>query len=156
MGDDAMKVFLFSFVLFFLGSQSLSIAQIGMVCGTDGSQAELFSPSETHGIYLPAQGDLRVLVVFARFKGDNSSHFDWPVGSDPYDFSTWIDPTMQTGSSHFVNVTNYFSQMSLGTFRVTGTALSVETPEYESFYSSRYEATKAVLQQRVDSLVNFA
>jgi len=58
---------------------SVSFAQDFVICGTDGSQAELFNPTETHGIYLPAQGELKVLVVFVRFKDDVAAHFDMAI-----------------------------------------------------------------------------
>jgi M6 family metalloprotease-like protein len=64
---------------------------------------------------------------------------------------------MQTGSTNLENFTHYFSEMSRGTYRVTGTAVSVETPQNRSYYGTNYYlANKEVLQQKVDPLVNFA
>jgi hypothetical protein len=40
-------------------------------CGTTGSTS---SSSQTGGIYIPSQGTLKVLVVFARFKNDTEQH----------------------------------------------------------------------------------
>lgn len=123
-----MKALVVTVVICIIAFPDNLFAESEIQCGTDGSQAELFDPAETHGIYLPAKGELKVLVVFARFKDDTDPHFDWPVGSDPYDYMTWIDPDLQTGSTNLANFTHYYKAMSLDSFKVTGTAVSVETP----------------------------
>lgn len=51
--------------------------------------------------------------------------------------------------------------MSLGVYKVTGQAVYVETPNNTSYYGTppylnRYLATKEVLQQKVDPIINFA
>lgn len=155
-----MKTLLLAVAMYFIVVPGDLSALEEIQCGTDGSEAELFDPAETHGIYLPAKGELKILVVFARFKDDGDPHFDWPVGSDPNDYETWIDPNMQTGSTNLANFTHYYKTMSLNSFKVTGTAVSVETPQNRSYYFSlsnpQYEATKDVLRNKVDHLVNFA
>lgn len=155
-----MRTTVFTLAFCLSALSNYSIAQTEVACGTDGGQSERFDPTETHGIYLPAQGNLNILVVFARFRDDTSLHNDWPVGSNPNDYLTWIDPTMQTGSTNLENFTNYFNVMSRGSFRVTGTVVSVETPQDRPYYfqtgNARYEANKDVLMNRVDPLVNFA
>jgi hypothetical protein len=90
------------------------------------------------GLYVTAQGEIKVLVVFVRFKDDVSSHPYWPVGQPPLEFSTYIDPNFQTGSTNYLNLTNYFKQMSFSVFKVTGTAVYVETPNNRSYYGSNY------------------
>ena len=106
---------------------------------------------------LTAQGELKLLVVFVRFKDDVSSHPYWPVGQPPTEFSTYIDPNFQTGSINYLNLTNYFKQMSFSIYKVTGQAVYVETPNNRAYYGSNYYlANKEVLQQKVDPLINFA
>lgn len=155
-----MKTLVFYLACCFVIFSVSSVAQTEASCATVAPEGEVINPTETHGIYLPAQGDLKILVVFVRFKDDVSDHNEWPAGSDPPGYTTWIDPTMQTGSTNPENFTYYFNTMSRGTFRVTGTAVSVETPQNRSYYFSlnnpRYEANKDVLQNKVDPLVNFA
>jgi hypothetical protein len=87
-----MKTFLSALPFCFILASSQAFAQGEPSCGTVPPAVEPINPTETHGIYLPAQGDLKILVVFARFKDDTSPHPDWPVGGNPYDFTTWIDP----------------------------------------------------------------
>jgi hypothetical protein len=123
-------------------------------CGTTGSTS---SSSQTGGIYIPSQGTLKVLVVFARFKNDTEQHDWWPVGGNPSGWDTYIDPNTQTGSTHLINLTNYYKTMSHNTFTVIGKAVSVEAPNTRSYYgSNRFLATKEVLQQKVDTSINFA
>ncbi len=129
-----------------------------LACGTTGSAPV---SSQTGGIYIPSQGTLKVLVVFARFKDDATTHNWWPVppvgDGNPVGWNTYIDLNTQTGSTHLINLTNYYKTMSMGTFNVIGQAISVETPQNRSYYGSNYFlATKEVLQQKVDPLVNFA
>ena len=113
--------------------------------------------SQEGGIYLTAQGELKVLVVFVRFKDDTSPHPYWPAGQPPQNYSTFIDPNLQTGSTHHINLTNYFKKMSFGMYKITGQVLYVETPNNKSYYgTNRFLANKEVLQQKVDPLVNFA
>lgn len=100
-----------------------------------------------------------MLVVFASFKDDNSYHPYWPVGQPLQNYSTFIDPNLQTGSTHYINLTNYFDKMSFGISKVIGQAVYVETPHNKSYYGNppnRFLATKDVLQNAVDPLVNFA
>jgi M6 family metalloprotease-like protein len=152
-----MKTIMIGLLLSLILSANDTFGQQEISCATVPPQGEIINPTETHGIYLPAQGDLKILVVFARFKDDVSSHNEWPAGSDPNGYTTWIDPTMQTGSTNLENFTNYFKTMSGAAFRVTGTAVSVETPQNASYYGTDYyTANKEVLEQKVDPLVNFA
>lgn len=149
-----MKLFLVaSFMIFLLCSTAVSAEPDNFVCGTTGTTQ---SSTQTGGIYITSQGTLKVLVVFARFKDDTDPNPWWPVGGNPDGWNTWIDPNTQTGSTHEINLTNYYKTMSLGTFNVIGQAVSVETPRNKSDYGSDYyTATKEVLQQKVDPLVNF-
>lgn len=131
----------------------LFAAQDTFTCGTTGSTQ---GSSQSGGLYLPSQGTLKVLVVFVRFKDDTDPHGWWPAGGNPDGWDTFIDPNTQTGSTNLINLTNYFSTMSLGTFHVIGQAVSVETPRNRADYGTDYyTATKEVLQQKVDPLVNF-
>ncbi|MBI5661985.1 MAG: T9SS type A sorting domain-containing protein [Ignavibacterium album] len=71
----------------------------------------------------------------------------------------FVDPSEQTGSINFLNLTNYFKQMSLGSYKVIGDVVYVKTPQNRSYYGTplpdRWLVTKDVLQNKVDPLVNF-
>lgn len=143
--------------LFTINSFSQSIETVP-TCGTvDGE--EQVDLSQRGGLHITAQGTIRVLVVFVRFKDDVAAHGYWPANDQVQSFMTqYIDPSTQTGSTNFANLTNYFKQMSLGVYNVIGDVVYVKTPKNKNEYGSplRYNATKDVLQNAVDPLVNFA
>ncbi|MCL6495947.1 MAG: hypothetical protein K6T54_14385, partial [Ignavibacterium sp.] len=129
-------------------------------CATTPLSGEVIDLQQHGGIYLTSQGELKVLVVFVKFRDDHSAHNYWPDTMEPQPFmTTYIDPNWQTNSTNEINLTHYFRKMSLGIFKVTGEYVYVETPHDKSYYGnppSRYLATKEVLQQKVDPLINFA
>ena len=128
-------------------------------CATQPLRGEVIDLQQNGGIYLTSQGELKVLVVFVKFRDDHSAHNYWPDTMDPQPFmTTFIDPNWQTNSTNEINLTYYFRKMSLGVFKVTGEYVYVETLHDKSYYGnppSRSFATKEVLQQKVDPLINF-
>ena len=111
------------------------------------------------GKYLTASGVLKVLVVFAKFKDDNTAHQFWSNNSYPDEMSEFIDSDMQKGSVHFLNLTNYYKQMSFGNFKVIGRAIGVESPyPIEHYipqnynYPNRSLANKDILKVVDDSV----
>ena len=52
------------------------------------------------GKYVTSSGVLKILVVFAKFKNDNSDHPYWPANSYPAEMNGFIDPNIQLNSSH--------------------------------------------------------
>ena len=104
-----------------------------ITCGTQGTSDPL-DITQRGGRYLTSSGELKVLVVFAKFQGDNSGHPYWPANSFPTEMGNFIDPNQQTNSTHFLNLTNYFKQMSYYNFKVIGTAVGVTTPYPISHY----------------------
>jgi hypothetical protein len=157
-----MKKFISRIVLSFIFFTGLSVSQtidtIPM-CGTELLMREGIDLSQEGGLYITAQGTIRVLVVFVRFKDDVAPHNHWPANDQVQTWMTeYIDPDMQTGSTNYANLTNYFKQMSLGTYNVIGDFVYVKTPKNKNEYGYplRYNATKDVLQNAVDPLVNFA
>jgi len=146
-------------IIFILVLTLLNHAQtINIDCATSYSDEPL-DFTQRGGKYLTATGDLKVLVVFAKFKDDSSSHPFWPADSYPAEMNDYIDPDMQKGSTHFSNLTNYFKQMSFGNFRVTGKTIGAETtypashyiPE-NGTYPNRSLANKDILQAVDDSV----
>ena len=79
------------------------------------------------------------------------------MGQPPQNYNTFVDPNLQTGSTHYINLTNYFDKMSFGIYKIIGQAVYVEAPHNKSYYGSNYYlANKEVLQQKIDPLINFA
>ena len=111
------------------------------------------------GKWLTASGELKVLVVYAKFKDDTTSHQFWPEDSYPSEMYNFIDTDIQMGSTHFLNLTNYYNQMSFGNFKVTGKAIGVETPFPIGHYifgnakrPERWVANQAILNVVDDSI----
>ncbi len=138
------------------------LAQEMADCGT-ASLGQAIDLTQEGGIYVPAGGVFKVLVVFARFRDDVDPHPYWPVGGNPDNYSTFIDPNQNTNSTHYINLTHYYKKMSIGTYKVFGQAVSVQTPHDKAYYITppstlpdRFLANKDVLQNAVDPLINFA
>lgn len=131
-----------------------------MISAVQNFLPESLDLTQQGGIYLTSQNEIKVLVVFVRFKDDNSYHPHWPAGQPPTNYNTFIDQNLQTNSTHYINLTNYYKKMSLGVYKITGQAVYVETPQNKSYYFSqpnpRFAANKDVLQNVVDPIINFA
>jgi len=152
-----LSIFIFSIKVNLLSQNNYSQGT-EITCGTQQTdQADL---SQYGGKYIPSQGVFKVLVVFVRFKDDNTYNPHWTAGSPPDVMNNFIDPYTNTNSVNLINLTHYFDVMSMGTYKVIGNAVYVETPHNMSYYGtpnpSRSSATKDVLQNAVDPIVNFA
>lgn len=146
-----------------IGTGVLSAGERGTTfrCGTTGPPDATVARTvdAPGGIYLTSSGHLRVLVVFVSFPDDTTLHPYWPVHGPPLFMDEFVDPDTTVRSASPFNITNYFRQMSLGRFHVTGEALWVESPYSQEVYrnsGSFGAATMAVLPERVDTLVDFS
>jgi parallel beta-helix repeat protein len=165
------KLFLLLLLLFCIDNTAQTVPA---TCGTNPNSvlninnralAKAMTLIKPGGIYIPSSGTIRVLVVFVQFKDDNDYNPHWISGQVPDYMNSFIDATQQQGSSNYINLTNYFNQMSLGNYHVIGNAIYVQTQENRSYYfdaanygstNPRYFANKKVLQQKVDPLINFS
>ena len=158
-----MKTLLFLSLLIICFYSQPVFSQVEIGCGTTQARGESIDLEQEGGIYLPSQGELKVLVVFAKFRDDHSTHNYWPDTMVTQQFmTTFIDPNWQTNSTNEINLTYYFRKMSLGTFKVTGEYIYVESPYNKSHYihppqtlPDRWEANRDILQIKVDPLINF-
>jgi M6 family metalloprotease-like protein len=148
-----LSIMFFWVQVLFVNAQTKEIS-----CGTSNPQ-ETGEWSQRGGKYITSMGNLKVLVVFAKFKDDTSSHQYWPTDSYPSEMGNFIDPNMQKGSTNFLNLTNYYRQMSFGNFEVTGKTVGAETPYPRNHYireNSTYPngllANKHILQVIDDSI----
>jgi M6 family metalloprotease-like protein len=146
-------------ILIILAVNILALAQTNeLSCGSTYSK-DMMDMTQHDGKYLTASGELKVLVVFAKIKGDTASNPYWPADSYPSEMNNFVDSDLQKGSTHFLNLTNYYNQMSFGKFRVTGKAIGVETPyplsHYifgKALYPDRAAANTAILKVVDDSI----
>ncbi|MDP1706790.1 MAG: hypothetical protein Q8L36_03140, partial [bacterium] len=77
-----------------------NFAQTGEGCGTIPLPNEGIDLNQEGGLYLTSQGELKVLVVFVRFRDDVSPHPYWPAGQPPDNYNTFIDPSLLTNSPY--------------------------------------------------------
>lgn len=128
-------------------------------CGTHPVPATLRPANGNGGIYLPSTGVLRILIVFASFPDDTTSHAYWPARQAPLFMNSFVDPDTATRSTEAFNLTNYFRQMSLGALHVIGDAVWVESQHSQEEYraSGSYGAANmAILPESVDPIVDFS
>jgi M6 family metalloprotease-like protein len=127
-------------------------------CGLRSVQSPARALDDIGGRHLPARGTLRVLVAFVSFPDDETPHPFWPAHRPPDSMRQFIDPDTLTKSSASFNLTNYFSQMSLGKFHLIGDVIWVESKHQQTEYRNwpYGRANKDVIREVLDSLVDFA
>jgi hypothetical protein len=152
------KYFIILSILLFAAKTFAQYNEVG--CITDYKEVP-DNLDQRGGKYLTSLGDLKVLVIFAKFKDDNNPHPHWPINSYPSEMNYFIDDNLMISSNHFINLTNYYNQMSFGNFRVTGKVICAETPYPIEHYIPKNEvypvrslANKDILKI-VDDSVDF-
>lgn len=119
------------------------------------------------GRYIPARDTFHVVVVFAEFPDDvfDTTNVNWPkyplagVYPGPAYLNTFIDSLVSQNSQNG-NMSHYFREMSMGTFKLTGKAYHVVTPQTRQWYRSNGNlghgrVNKDVLL-KLDSTISFA
>ena len=160
-----MKYFL-SILICLLSSNLGAQSNEEFICSTPTPPVQHVDINQTGGIYLPANGELRVLLVFVKFPDKNASHNRWPLGVAPTNMDNFIDPDLNTGTQLNYNLTYYFSEMSKtspssqGVCKIVGDAVYVEAPFPTTHYINgsdqrRDLAAKDILQIAVDPIVDF-
>jgi hypothetical protein len=138
--------------LLILNYDILSAGSPGVVCGTD-------SPG-VPGIQHKSIGVLKVLVVFAQFKGDMEPDTTggWPLNTYPTWGSGFVNSSGNGGGPFpYNNLSQYFFEMSNGIYKIEGDEYSnlVTTNKNENQYSNLGEANREVLT-RIDPYVILA
>lgn len=112
------------------------------------------------GLYITARGTVNALVIFAQFPDDSldREHGEWPINQPPQRIGTWID-SVWTGSPTPYSMTDYFNEMSLGTYRFIGKARYVIAPhtrkEYMELGMKRADIHRELLQ-KLDATTDFS
>ncbi|RPI65954.1 MAG: hypothetical protein EHM47_17805, partial [Ignavibacteriales bacterium] len=95
------------------------------------------SDEQPGGIYLPAEGRVHVLFIFAQFPDDNydPGNVSWKKNDIPLRIkeNTWVDAEW-TGSPTPYSLTDYFNDMSFGKLKFTGKSISVTAPQTRQWY----------------------
>ena len=135
------------------------------ICATELSETQnkqLFNQmllTNNDGQFLTANGTLKILVVFAEFENYNEEDTKgrpggyWPDGGFPSFVNSYIDSTVTQNSTHKLNITNYFSQMSQGSYKVIGDVKTVHVPN--NYVNNRSGANQWVLNH-LDNEVDYS
>tara|TARA_R110002126_G_scaffold291065_1_gene450265 strand:+ start:11192 stop:12901 length:1710 start_codon:yes stop_codon:yes gene_type:complete len=152
--------YIYKLIPVFLLCPSILVAQTAPdYCGTNDGPENHSLTIQGDGEFITSHGTLNVLVVFVRFPDDNGASNHWPASGFPSLTSSFIDSTTTQNSTNYVNITNYFDQMSLGQFNVIGDVVTTTATNSSDYYITdssfvdnkweytydRYNATKDVL-----------
>lgn len=118
--------------------------------------------AESRGRWLPSEGNLNVLIVFAEFPDDNYdvNNPKWVKGSAPQNMSGWVDQTW-TATPTQGSLTHFFNEMSGSRLHFTGKVVHAIAPHARDWYITNYPyygrgyATKDIIQG-LDATWNFA
>jgi len=137
-------------------------------CGTPEDPGFRIDLNQRGGLYITAEGELRVLVVFVSFPDDNNEHPYWSVGEPPSVMGEFIDANIAQQSTNHANLTHYYRVMSMGLYDMIGEAIYVEAPNPATYYgyddsdpnniiyANRSAANHDVLEDVVNPLLDFS
>lgn len=105
------------------------------------------------GKYIPSQGTLKTLIIFAQFPDDSLDvdHPEWPKNAAPRLLNTWVD-SVESSTPTPGSLTDYFQQMSLGKFTLIGTTRSVIAPRTRQEYKKRGWTRREIHKELIESL----
>ena len=107
---------------------------------------------------VPISGKIKIFVIFAQFKDDDSASVEWPVNT----FPNWANDFVSsngTGPFAYNNLSQYFNSMSNGVFQVEGDVYNslITTDENEDVYASIGEVNFEILTRvAADPSVDFS
>jgi hypothetical protein len=127
-------------------------------CGMRNVPLQQTRANEISGKHITARGTLRILIVFASFPDDTTSHPYWPVHQPPDSMRHFIDPDTLVRSPDPFNLTRYFREMSLNQFHLVGDVIWVESARSQDEYlnGSFGRANTDIIKERLDALVDFS
>ena len=147
----------FCMLLHTLGTKLNSQPQSEFICGTcqeytkqnvsslqHNSLSKVATPLGGDRRRIPTDGTLKILIIFARFSGDNSVLGSWPANSNslPLFANSIIDSIVKQPPSEYTkfSVSSFFKEMSGGRFNVIGKVFPelITLNNNESYYENLY------------------
>lgn len=151
----------------FLGAMLSALplrAQIDSMCIDVGSMYNYAGLPQNGGLYMTADGEVRTLVLFIQFLGDNThaTGTHWNPNQRPDYFDSYIDSTTSQASVNG-SFSDYYRELSFDRLKIFGKPYFAVTPHTESYYRDTLQlgiqaygrATKDVLQA-LDGQINYA
>ncbi len=151
---DAFRIrIVFLLLLTFASAQSIEKLECGL------TSEDAYKSSGRGGLYMTEAGEVRALVVFVQFHGDQShpSSNHWPPGQDALFSNDVLDADAQVLSTD-QNLTHYFREMSLGHLTIVGDAVNVTLDQTLQWYLDNgrtYGHASRDALAKLDASVNF-
>ncbi|MHB8905748.1 MAG: T9SS type A sorting domain-containing protein [Melioribacteraceae bacterium] len=95
--------------------------------------------AQNKGRFLPSEGIINVLIVFAEFPDDNYdiNNARWVKGNAPQNMNNWIDQTWSSNPTQG-SLTHYFNEMSGNKLHLIGKEVHVVAPHTRDWYLTNY------------------
>ena len=162
-------LFIFTFVIFLFLFKTAMPQEDQFTCEmpqvlekNQNKSLSITTVTHREGEYITSTGELRVLVIFVRFLGDNNTTDKWPNPDILPDWAqNFVDPTFSlTGDYYPGCVSDYFYKNSYGNLHITGDIYYVTTDYNEDYYhnytlSHGENATRGLVEmEALDKLDN--
>ena len=111
--------------------------------------------AQSRGRWLPSEGNLNVLIIFAEFPDDNYdiNNTKWVRGNAPQNMSGWVDQTWSATPTQG-SLTHYFNEMSGNRLHFTGKVVHAIAPHTRDWYMTNYTSNRRgnIQKEIIDSL----
>ncbi|MEW6653769.1 MAG: T9SS type A sorting domain-containing protein [Bacteroidota bacterium] len=153
-----MKTLKYAAILFLLISMQLFAQEYNCITASIQEVA-----AQSKGRWLPSEGTINVLIVFAEFPDDNYdiNNTRWVKGNAPQNMNNWVDQTWSSTPTQG-SLTHYFNEMSGNKLRFVGKEVHVVAPHTRDWYKTNYAVgqrrgniQKEIIQQ-LDATWDFA
>jgi hypothetical protein len=119
-------------------------------------------PAQSKGRWLPSEGTINVLIIFAEFPDDNYdiNNMRWVKSNSPQNMNNWVDQTWSANPTQG-SLTHYFNEMSGNKLHFIGKEVHVIAPHTRDWYMNNYISNrrgniqKEIIQQ-LDTTWDFA
>jgi hypothetical protein len=151
MGEKMKRVisFLIVFIMFF--SAIVFTQTEEMNCITNYTETNW--NGQIGGLYLPAEGTIKVLLVFAQFPDDNHdvNNISWTKNQAPADMNNWVDETWSANATTGY-LTDYFNDMSFNKLKFIGKEVFRVSPHSRQWYFDNYKNRGFIHKEIIQSL----
>jgi len=162
MEDTLMKSRLHYLLVLLVFASCFLQAQESFVCGDAFSEMAYTGPTQRGGLYITSQGNIRTLVIFVKFQGDNFNPNSsvWPVNGWPTYLNTFLDPS-PSQPTNSGNISHFYRTMSFDRLKIYGDPHVYTTQYPESYYqnlhgNNAYGAANAEALIALNAEINYA
>ena len=141
---------------FICGTCQMQNARQGMHSSQNNSLSKVTTPLGGDRKRIETKGTLKILIIFAKFNGDNDDVGYWPANTPNNEppFPNIIDSIVRPTYTNYppYSISSFFKEMSNGSFNVIGKVypMIITTNQPQSYYRNLYTDTES----RRNGLVN--